>query len=178
MFSKLFQGRTVAVVAGGRSALDFCAPPGCAIVAVNLSFRLHPNADMLYAGDGGFWMTYRDACRFPGLKLAPSTVDCVCPSVLRCVNVADTPDLVFEPICTVGTGEGNSGFQAMNLAVQFGARKLILAGFDFCGDHWHERHPRGLGNPSQGQFVKWRRCFECNIDLLIQRGIDVKRLGT
>ena len=40
-------------------------------------------------------------------------------------------------------GGGNSGFQALNLALQWGARKIILVGFDLTdenGLHWYGRN--------------------------------------
>jgi hypothetical protein len=58
---------------------------------------------------------------------------------------------------------GNSGFQALNIALQFGLRPIILVGFDMrldAGLHWHGPHPPGLNNPSDKNLVHWRRCFE------------------
>lgn len=42
--------------------------------------------------------------------------------------------------CGLRTGGGHSGFHAINLAVQFGARRIVLVGFDMRvdnGAHWH-----------------------------------------
>jgi hypothetical protein len=43
---------------------------------------------------------------------------------------------------------GNSGYQAINLAYLWGAKRIILVGFD-CKpvggkDHWFGQHPRGM----------------------------------
>ncbi|NLZ41953.1 MAG: hypothetical protein GX886_11965, partial [Comamonadaceae bacterium] len=39
---------------------------------------------------------------------------------------------------------GNSGYAAMNLALQFGAAQIVMLGFDqsaAAGAHWHGEHP-------------------------------------
>lgn len=70
--------------------------------------------------------------------------------------------LIVDRPGTVGWG-GNSGFHALNLAVQFGARKIILVGFDMhlqAGHHWHGKHPQGLNNPTDRNVGRWRRTFD------------------
>lgn len=42
----------------------------------------------------------------------------------------------------------NSGFQAINLAIAFGAKRIVLVGFDMTasngGTHFFGNHPKGL----------------------------------
>ncbi|HCZ48509.1 MAG TPA: hypothetical protein DCZ11_05850, partial [Gammaproteobacteria bacterium] len=45
---------------------------------------------------------------------------------------------------------GNSGYQALNLAVLLGAERVILLGYDMHGGHWHGRHGGRLNNPEPG----------------------------
>lgn len=56
----------------------------------------------------------------------------------------------------------NSGAGAMALAERFGARKIILLGYDckVAGSkrHWHGDHPKGLGNAHS--LPKWPAQFE------------------
>jgi len=57
---------------------------------------------------------------------------------------------------------GNSGAGAMSLAEHFGARRIILLGYDcgYAGDgkrHWHGDHPEGLGNAVS--MPKWAAQF-------------------
>jgi hypothetical protein len=76
---------------------------------------------------------------------------------------------------TVGDG-GNSGFQAINLAAQFGARRIVLVGFDMRidrGAHWHGRHPPGLNNPTDRNLVRWRLVIDRSAAELAALGIDV-----
>ena len=60
---------------------------------------------------------------------------------------------------------GNSGYQAINLAYLFGARKIVLLGFDMQAtngkQHYFGRHPyhqNGQG-PSDALFKSWQQNF-------------------
>lgn len=71
---------------------------------------------------------------------------------------------------------GNSGFQAINLAVQCGAAKIILIGFDMrldLGLHWHGKHGRGLNNPSERNLARWRRILDASAPRLAELGVSV-----
>lgn len=83
--------------------------------------------------------------------------------------------LLFEDRGVVGWA-GNSGFQALNLAIQWGARRIALCGFDFSlirGTHWHGRHPPGLNNPNEAAMEKWRVSLDAQADVLRARGVEV-----
>ncbi|HCZ47955.1 MAG TPA: hypothetical protein DCZ11_03000 [Gammaproteobacteria bacterium] len=72
---------------------------------------------------------------------------------------------------------GNGGYQMIELATQFGARQIVLLGYDMerRGDqvHWHGRHPVPLGNCSGDLFVKWRRRLGVLAADLRVLGVDV-----
>ena len=57
---------------------------------------------------------------------------------------------------------GHSGYQALQLAILFGAARVVLLGFDMRNDgarsHWHGNH-KNLGNPMQNRFANWIRQF-------------------
>jgi hypothetical protein len=64
------------------------------------------------------------------------------------------------PLATFNTF-GNSGAACISLAIQGGARRVILLGYD-CQktdgkSHWHGDHPPSLGNA--GQIHKWHLKF-------------------
>jgi hypothetical protein len=83
--------------------------------------------------------------------------------------------LLFDRPGEVGWG-GNGGFHALNLACQFGARKIVLVGFDMTlqgGTHWHGRHAPGLNNPKSGSVDRWRAILDDQAWLLSQKGIEV-----
>lgn len=71
---------------------------------------------------------------------------------------------------------GNSGYQALNLAVLFGAARVILLGYDMKhgagGEvHWHGVHPAGLANPTRaGTLEGWANAFP-------HAARDAKRIG-
>lgn len=97
------------------------------------------------------------------------------PDVHRVRAVPGVQEIVFEPRGRIGWG-GNGGFHALNLAVQFGARKIILLGFDMTlanGAHWHGRHPPGLNNPSQASVDRWRGVLDAQAPALARYGVDV-----
>lgn len=85
------------------------------------------------------------------------------------------PELLFDRPGQIGWG-GNGGFHALNIACQFGAKKIILLGFDMSlmrGLHWHGKHQDGLNNPRQGNVDRWRVVLDAQAPALAARGIDV-----
>lgn len=74
-------------------------------------------------------------------------------------------------------GGGNSGTQAINLAVQFGPpSRLILVGFDMrvdLGTHWHGRHRGLLNNPNERNVILWRMALDDMAKEFRRRGIEV-----
>lgn len=94
---------------------------------------------------------------------------------LRYVRTArQSNDILFDP-GVIGWG-GNSGFQALNLAVQFGATRIALVGYDMTtahGLHWHGRHERGLSNPTGKATDNWRALLDAQAARLAAAGIEV-----
>jgi hypothetical protein len=166
-----WSGRTAAVIACGPSAretLEACPALEKAhsqgqvkVVVVNRACELAPWADVLYAADFGFWQVYKDAHSFKGLKLA------VNPYFPYIEPVFIARDKAFKrlnipvrgPIGTVGGG-GNSTFQAVNLAAQFGAKRILLIGVDMIGSHFHPDHKPPLRNPDPDCFQRWRKFLD------------------
>jgi hypothetical protein len=118
-----------------------------AVLAVNDAWRLMPWADALYACDAAWWR-HHDGTDFVGDKWSshhPNGNDKVeLAKRYRLQLVAGKTEKRFstDPSC-IHYG-GNSGFQAVNLALLFGARRIVLVGFDmhaasgkahFFGDH-------------------------------------------
>jgi hypothetical protein len=176
-----WSGRAAAVVASGASAAAIAPliPASMPILAVNRSHELVPRAAALYAADSGFWMLYASARAFPGLKYAPDKRAAAhCPDV-RVVTIdrSRAPGLVRAPVGVIGHG-GNSGYQALNLAVQFGANPIFLVGFDFVGGHWHADHPRALRNPTPRGMAQWAKALDAAADDLDAWGIRVINLSS
>lgn len=76
----------------------------------------------------------------------------------------------------IGWGK-NSGFQAINLAARFGAKDIVLVGFDFClekGVHWHGSHRPPLTNPRFGTVDEWRAILDGQAERLSGMGIQIR----
>lgn len=76
---------------------------------------------------------------------------------------------------TIGWG-GNSGFHALNLAVQFGVRRILLVGYDMRIDgglHWHGAHPGGMVNPNDAAISRWRAALDGVAPDLAALGVEV-----
>lgn len=134
-------------------------------IVINTSYKLAPDADALYGCDGKWWRVHKGAPEFQGIKISQDALDGY-PDVKRVIleKAADgqhVNDIILKP-GIIGSG-GNSGFQALNLAIQFGAKKIILLGYDMHGDdgvHWHGLHPPDLHNPFRSTFEMWVKKFE------------------
>lgn len=170
-----FVGGTVAILASGPSmsqeVADAVHAAGVPAIAVNTTFRLAPWAWMVYAADAEWWEhpTHRDVFEHPGLKVTIGGSRRL-PGVHALRNTgADGFDP--EPGC-VRTGS-NSGYQAVHIAAQAGARRILLCGFDMHGGHWHGDHPHGLRRNTTATFEKFRARFTTLVRPLRERGIDV-----
>lgn len=114
----------------------------------------------------------------PGLRLSVDKAACRNPWSVHQVGLNKNDDrLELVKFGTVGWG-GNSGFHALNLAVQFlsGSGKIILVGYDMTianGLHWHGAHPKGMNNPQAGNVERWRRCIDHAAETIAALGITV-----
>ena len=132
-----------------------------------------PWADALYACDGKFWLGYPDALDFAGLKVTQSAK--TMPGVEKVKVDPHSTRMLFDRFGRLGAG-GNSGFQAVNLAAQAGAARIVLVGFDYSlarGEHWHGRHPQGMNNPSELNMRTWRANLDGSAALLSSLGVEV-----
>jgi hypothetical protein len=133
---------------------------------------------VLYACDGAWWKIRKGVPEFSGLKITQDQQAIKAYPELRKIGVRGQTDrlVAHEPgivACGSRKGYGHSGFQALNLAVQFGAARIILVGYDMQGEHWHGRHPSGLNNPGALHFSEWRRGLDAAAPTLTALGIEV-----
>lgn len=132
---------------------------------------------MLYGCDGAWWKACNGVPQFKGIKLTQDGIAAAAYPGLHKVNVLapECNDFLMDEPGTIGAG-GNSGFQALNLAAQFGAARIVLVGFDLridMGLHWHGAHARGLNNPRTVTMKNWRLAFGRAAIVLANNGIDV-----
>lgn len=144
------------------------------MIAVNHSWRIAPWADVLYSSDLAWWNAgFGDA--FVGVKVSRSAV----PGGHK-VDLAERSGgwddrMLFGTPGVIGAG-GSSGFQALNLAVQFGSRRIALVGFDArvdLGTHWHGNHGEGLTNPTEGTAALWADRLDRAAPALSAAGVEV-----
>jgi hypothetical protein len=111
------------------------------IIAVNDAFKRLPNAAVIYACDIPWWKLNVEAARKHGAELWSQ--DKRAPEFgIRYVKGERMKGLCRKP-STISVGI-NSGFQSMGLAYLFGAKRIVLVGFDcqktggkshYFGDH-------------------------------------------
>lgn len=138
--------------------------------------RLCPWADVVYGCDGPWWLNKGGLPGFKGTKLAHDTGVCARYKDINKVEVRDHNRMLFDEPGVIGSG-GNSGFQAINIAGQFGATRILLLGFDMHaadGVHWYGRNVgKNMGNPKDHNYVRWRDALNKQASVLRSLGIEV-----
>lgn len=163
-----WRGQTAVIVASGPSAkrADLSIVRGRAkVIAINNSWTLIPWADVLYGCDFSWWKANKGVRGFLNLKISQDAkVPRAYPEIklVQTDRVGRAREIIVDRPGLIGWG-GNGGFQALNLAVQFGARKIVLVGYDMTldhGMHWHGAHPKGMNNPRQHNVTMWRQILD------------------
>ena len=147
------------------------------VIVVNTTFLLAPWADVLYAADRQWWEIYdpQVELRFGGERWTHDNPFHGKPwerakriYVERGRGLSRTSGKVISG--------GNSGYTAIGIAYEFGAKKIILLGFDMKygpgGEvHWHGAHPQGLRQ--HPMFTGWLERFPQLAADLRRAGVDV-----
>lgn len=134
------------------------------IIAINDTWRM-VSADHLYAADAHWWCYHLADlnCGFTGKRWSCETRgntnwsnrDAEACGVTLLDALIGAEGLSRDPGAVV-TG-GNSGYQAINLALHLGATRIILLGFDmqWTGgkSHWFGDHPQGLNNADPSRYI-------------------------
>jgi hypothetical protein len=188
---RLWPGGTVVCMASGPSLTkedaEYCRGLADGVIVVNTTYQMAPWADVLIASDLRWWEWHKGAQSFKGRKYATSrqvgrlahkrgwNVE-----ILRNLGrdgLALEPDSLMHGL--------NTGYRAINLAVHFGASRILLLGYDMhrhdtgqdgkrlpsrdCREHWHGDHPV----PSRSVYKVFRKCFLSMVDPLRQLGVEV-----
>lgn len=170
-----WSGETVAILASGASAKK--APVALLrnrmrVIAIKEGVQLAPFADIVYSCDRGYWRQFNGLPDFRGLKVGYEAVNGH-TDICRITVLAKSDDMLDGPLGTVGAG-GNSGFQATNLAVQMGARRILFVGLDLKGDHWFGRtNFPGRSNPAPHNFARWVKAFTRSVPFFQKHGVEV-----
>lgn len=160
-------GKTVVIAASGpsqsKAQLDL-AKGLVPVIAVNSTWTLCPWADVLYSNDARWWRHAKP--EFDGLRISGQPMD-------GCKQFAtEVRSTLRLDGYRIASG-GNSGFMALNLALVFGSRRVILTGIDLEGGHWHGDHPRPLANPHEIGFQKWQKAFDTVAETAAEIGAEI-----
>ena len=123
-----WKGEPCAIIASGPSAKKAnigLLKGRMRVIAIKRNIELAPFADAVYGCDAPWWRSVQGLPKFSGLKMAYDGTVCT-EFGLRKVDIPKPAEcaLLFEKVGTVGAG-ANSGFQALNLAIQFGADRRL-----------------------------------------------------
>jgi hypothetical protein len=169
---RAWPGETVVCLATGPSLtaddVDYCRSRA-RVIAVNNAWQLAPWADALVASDAKWWRHHRPS--FDGFKysLQPGA------SQFGAQVLDNTGETGIETLPTgIRTGM-NSGAAAINIAVHFGASRILLLGYDMGHDglpsHFFGEHPQGLRASSPyGSFIEK---FNTMVEPLLALGVAV-----
>ena len=142
------------------------------VIAINDAYLLAPWADVLYACDLKWWewhkspeaiktnyqFTGQGALDFKGLKITPDKEAAKRYRGLLLLHGEHRLGLSQDQ-STIHYGS-NSGYQAINLAFLFGARTIVLLGYDMqftnSASHWFGDHPDRV----RSNYDSWKKNFE------------------
>jgi hypothetical protein len=159
MLAKRWAGRTVACIASGPSLhpvdCELIRLSGMPTIAVNNSWQMARFASVIYAGDPGWWDAY-------GAEIDIDAERWCCME-----NVAKARGLNWLK----SSGAHNSGMRAIELAIEFGAARVVLLGYDCSvehGQHWHGEHA-ATKNPDASRCAMWLTQFA----MVDRKGADI-----
>ncbi len=153
----MWAGQTVAVLASGPSMSQAVADRVRHLprIAINDTYRLAIDANVIYASDSMWWRMNPQAIECRGIKATIEVVRGIAPNVDERVRVLrNTGRDGFDVNGTMRT-QANSGGVGIQIAVHAKAARVLLLGFDMHGGHWHPPHERPLGNPGPSMFARW-----------------------
>lgn len=124
------------------------------VIAINDAYRLAPWAEVLYACDLKWWdWHYKETEGFKGVRITQDPAAKDKYPDLEYIRGAAKDGISLDP-SVIHTGR-NSGYQAVNLAVLLGAKKIILLGYDHRFPknqaHWFGDHPDGV----RSWYIRW-----------------------
>ena len=176
---KLWPGETIVVLATGPSLtsadVEYCRGRA-RIIAINDAYRLAPFADALYACDVKWWKWHEGVPSFAGAKWSLDHSQwhgyrVKYPDVQLLRNTGPN-GLEHAP---TGLRNGrNSGYQAINLAVHYGAARIVLLGYDMQahakkGSHFFGEHPNGQRSP----YGSFRQVFQTLVKPLKKINVEI-----
>lgn len=145
-----------------QAVADLLLDADIPVIAVNKTRELlRGRAWLIYGADAAWWRhpTNADVFDEPALKVSIEHFEESRQVARRGVHLLRRENQGYsdDPCCV--TALGNSGAQAIQIAVKTGAARVLLCGFDFrvtpeaC--HWHGEHPVGLRKTDPDLYASW-----------------------
>ncbi len=145
----MWAGRTVAVLASGPSMSQAVADAVRHLprIAINTTYRLAPDADVIYGSDACWWAQHPETLGLPGRKVCIEILPEIVPVLDEAIQVmrnTGREGFDHDPACLRTIN--NSGACGIQIAVHAKAARVLLLGFDMHGGHWHGAHPKPLSS--------------------------------
>ena len=147
------------------------------VIGINVAYLIGDWIDAVFFGDMNFFLQHKDRlAQFPGLKVSchPNIekynwVKYLARDVRHVRGISDNPKMV--------SWNNNSGSAAISMAVNAGAKRIILVGFDMklngsSHQHWHDLYGRG---PIEDMRKKMKLPFERHLRGFPEIARDAKR---
>ncbi len=133
------------------------------MLVVNNAYQLAPWASWLYACDQNWWDEYAHdvANTFQG-ELWTNARRAAAELGINRIDIAAPPER-FAGLSTkpgVIHGGWNGGYQAINLALHFGAKRIVLLGYDLHGTHFFGEYSNPLLARHSRDFKQWMASFK------------------
>jgi hypothetical protein len=149
MVRNQWQGQTVFCIASGPSLTaedcELVQQSGLNAIAVNSSWKRARFASVIYASDPGWWDNY-------GAEIDTGA---------ECYTSHEQTAHKHNIRHYLAFAGNNSGVRAIELAIAFGAAKILLLGYDCSvsnGTHWHGNHTK-TNNPDAQKCRIWMKHF-------------------
>lgn len=151
----------------------------CKVMGCNDAYRIAPWMNALYAADEHWWDHHIEAVRQTNITLLFSQHELACKKYGLWMTPGrgtspHGPGLSVNPEYIVFGF--NSGFQAFNIAVLLGCKRLILIGYD-CKEgpqgekHWFGDHPGTMNR--KPDWKSWATCYHSTVEILAEHGVEV-----
>ena len=177
-----WRGESVCILASGpsltREDAEYARRHADRVIAVNESWRMCPTADVVYGADSAWWLNRGpSAADFPGERW---TQDAqwrqTKPPGLQTMRSRAGTGIAPPGSDFVFTGH-NSSFQALGLAVVWGAEYVAFLGLDLSvapdgANHWHGDHPQPLVN-TRTAYPTFIRAFNKAAPAVAELGVYV-----
>lgn len=176
-----WRDRAVAIIASGPSVKKeevASLRDRLPVLAIKENYDLAGWADVVYGCDTSWWRNRQGLTTYSGLKISAAQELRFQFKDIKIVELEKYDDSIrLETPGLIGAG-GNSGFQALNIAAQFGATRILLLGFDMDHrvrhPHWYGRNQGpGRTNPDHINYDRWRKAFTQSSCILRDAGIEV-----